>query len=482
VAAAPAPAENSPVGITTRVSPSSVALGSSFHDTATLSPGVPTQTSTGPTPDPPTGSVTFAFYPPSDSTCDSGDPVFSGTSPVDPATGTATSENFTPTQKGAYHVVAAYSGDANYGSASTQCGDPGETENVVQPIRVTGGGGAPPAPAPAPTPPAPPAPPASPAPGTPPPTGPPSGPGSGSGGSSNDMPLVATANVLSSTAAELSATVDAHGLPTTVHFEYSWAGGVGATAAAITYQLRTPEQVVGADFADHPIVVRVTGLVPNSSYHLRAVARNAAGVTLGLDSTFRTAQDPPPPPPVLGKSFNAEPISGVVQVLVGHGKGAHFTALTEPRQLPVGTVFDTSRGSARLTTATAKRGRVQSGNFASGLFKVLQNRRQLGLTELDLVISSKVRNLCAKAGKAQTAAKRALPKALLTLLRANAKGKFRTQGRFSSATVRGTTWTTADRCDGTFTLVKRGVVVVNDRRRQKNIVLRAGRSYLAKAP
>ncbi len=299
------------------------------------------------------------------------------------------------------------------------------------------------------------------------------------------MPLTAAANVLSSTAAELSSTVDPHGLPTTMHFEYSWAGGVGATAAAITYQQRTPEQVVGADFADHPIVARVSGLVPNSNYHLRAVARNAAGVTLGLDTTFRTAKDPPPPPPVLGKTFNAEPVAGIVQYLVGHGKGAHFTALTEPRQLPVGTVFDASRGSARLTTATAKRGRVQQGSFGAGLFKVLQNRRQLGLTEVDLVISSKARAVCAKAGKAgtaQTAAKRALPKALLTLLRANATGKFRTQGRYSSATVRGTTWTTADRCDGTFTLVKRGVVVVNDRRLHKNIVLRAGRSYLAKAP
>ena len=31
------------------------------------------------------------------------------------------------------------------------------------------------------------------------------------------------------------------------------------------------------------------------------------------------------------------------------------------------------------------------------------------------------------------------------------KGKFRTKGRYSSATVRGTNWLTADRCDGTFT-------------------------------
>src|SRR5262249_28459317 len=47
-------------------------------------------------------------------------------------------------------------------------------------------------------------------------------------------------------------------------------------------------------------------------------------------------------------------------------------------------------------------------------------------------------------------------------------GKFRTRGRYSSATVRGTRWLTADRCDGTQVKVARGVVQVADfpKRRQ----------------
>lgn len=65
---------------------------------------------------------------------------------------------------------------------------------------------------------------------------------------------------------------------------------------------------------------------------------------------------------------------------------------------------------------------------------------------------------------------------------AKGSGRFRTKGRYSSATVRGTNWLTSDRCDGTFTQVKQGSVAVRDVRRKKTVVVKAGRSYLAKAP
>jgi ferric-dicitrate binding protein FerR (iron transport regulator) len=47
--------------------------------------------------------------------------------------------------------------------------------------------------------------------------------------------------------------------------------------------------------------------------------------------------------------------------------------------------------------------------------------------------------------------------------------------------VRGTIWTVTDRCDGTLTTVKRGKVAVKDFRRKKTVLVRAGKSYLAKA-
>ncbi len=66
-------------------------------------------------------------------------------------------------------------------------------------------------------------------------------------------------------------------------------------------------------------------------------------------------------------------------------------------------------------------------------------------------------------------------------LRGNANGRFRTRGRYSAATVRGTVWEVSDRCDGTLTKVTRGRVAVRDFRRRKDVSVKAGKSYLARA-
>jgi hypothetical protein len=59
------------------------------------------------------------------------------------------------------------------------------------------------------------------------------------------------------------------------------------------------------------------------------------------------------------------------------------------------------------------------------------------------------------------------------------KGHFRTRARYSSATVRGTYWLTADRCDGSLTKVREGVVTVTDFVRHTDVIVKAGQSYLA---
>ena len=61
------------------------------------------------------------------------------------------------------------------------------------------------------------------------------------------------------------------------------------------------------------------------------------------------------------------------------------------------------------------------------------------------------------------------------------KGKYRTRGRHSAATVRGTDWTIDDRCDGTLTKVRRGTVKVRDFGLHKTVIVRAGDRYLARA-
>jgi len=107
--------------LTAQVSPSSISLGSSFHDTATLAgvQGVPA----------PTGSVTFNVYGPADFDC-AQLPIMTSTVPASPTT---VSGDFTPTSTGTYNAVASYSGDANYApskSSSFGCDSPSETETV----------------------------------------------------------------------------------------------------------------------------------------------------------------------------------------------------------------------------------------------------------------------------------------------------------------------------------------------------------------
>ena len=87
-------------------------------------------------------------------------------------------------------------------------------------------------------------------------------------------------------------------------------------------------------------------------------------------------------------------------------------------------------------------------------------------------------------GRASAAAakkKKRGPKSVLGSLWGNGKGKFRTNGKYSSATVRGTIWLTQDRCDGTLTTVKRGTVSVRDFKRRRTVSVKAGHSYLARA-
>jgi hypothetical protein len=215
------------------------------------------------------------------------------------------------------------------------------------------------------------------------------------------------------------------------------------------------------------------------------------------------------PPPVLGKTFNVDVISGKVFVslpegyvslsLAGSlqadlaaplqgieslGKGLHFIPLTEARQIPVGSALDTTAGEAAIVTATAAAGKTQAGEFGAGIFKLLQARKQKGLTELDIIDNHSPSQACFTVGKrkARTASKHLSSKVLGRLTGRDNGGRFATKGQYSAATVRGTEWGVRNLCDGTLTRVLRGVVSVRDFRLRKTITLRAGQHYLAKAP
>jgi Thrombospondin type 3 repeat len=196
----------------------------------------------------------------------------------------------------------------------------------------------------------------------------------------------------------------------------------------------------------------------------------------------------------LGSLFVAREVSGTVTIAFPRGfvpagrayasqKGLTFIPLEQAREIPVGSFLNTRRGTVSLTAARDTAGNTQTGRFSRGLFQVLQSsrRRARGLTELRLKGSSF--NSCRTGRRGSGSASAAqLSRRTIRRLRANARGRFRTRGRNSAATVRGTIWITADRCDGTLTTVKRGRVAVRDLRRKRTIVVRAGKSYLAQAP
>jgi hypothetical protein len=200
-------------------------------------------------------------------------------------------------------------------------------------------------------------------------------------------------------------------------------------------------------------------------------------------------------PPQQGISVNAQQVSGTVLVGIPAGaaasgrrsasgrasqKGINFVPLSEARQVPVGSFFDTRKGTVRLQSARDLKGTRQTGTFLDSIFQVRQSRKRSTRGLTDLILKGSSFSRCRTGGGKGASA--ALSRAQIRRLRANASGRFRTRGRNSSATVRGTIWDTIDRCDGTLTRVRRGRVVVRDFRRKKNIVVKAGKSYLARAP
>jgi len=174
-----------------------------------------------------------------------------------------------------------------------------------------------------------------------------------------------------------------------------------------------------------------------------------------------------PPPPTPAQSFNALPVSGVV--LVREPGTGRFVPLTAPDQLSIGTQVDTTNGRIQLTSARSG-GVLETSQFYEGLFTLLQ-AGAAALPELRLDGGD---FSCLEGSFSWQATKKPIRRVW-----GSGKGKYRTRGRYSSATVRGTQWKTEDRCDGTLTTVDEGIVAIRDFVRQADITLRAGQSYLA---
>ena len=202
-------------------------------------------------------------------------------------------------------------------------------------------------------------------------------------------------------------------------------------------------------------------------------------------------------PPVPGKSVVVKVVSGEVFIKFPAGKGpravtppAGFVPLKGAANIPIGSQLDTANGRVALTSAADTGGKkTQKSDFYDGIFQVKQSvpkkkPKKAKALITDLVLKGEPpRSQCApqKGARSAGANKKKGPKAVLGQLWGNGKGKFRTSGKFSSATVRGTIWLVQDRCEGTLTKVSRGTVQVADFQRNKTVSVKAGHSYLARA-
>jgi Ca2+-binding RTX toxin-like protein len=158
------------------------------------------------------------------------------------------------------------------------------------------------------------------------------------------------------------------------------------------------------------------------------------------------------------------------RVTIRFPRTVRFVPLAGTLQIPLGSEIDTTDGFARLTTARNRSGATQAATFYEGRFIVRQGGGREPVTDLRLSGGDFSRcGLAAGSGRH------------LWGREGGRRGKYRTRGRWSSGTVRGTTWLTQDTCAGTLTRVTKGRVIVRDLVRKRTVMVRAGHRYLARA-
>ena len=276
------------------------------------------------------------------------------------------------------------------------------------------------------------------------------------------------------------------GQTVTYWFEYGLTSAYGSKTDPT--QLTVPPSVPA-------VQASITGLLPSSLYHFRIVTQLGANTAPGVDQTFTTGapgglgsagqyngnggssgtDGKPVTPPVLGHSVGVGPAAGSVSVRVPGGSG--FEPLAGSAPVPTGSTIDARNGTVNLVTALAD-GTTQAAQFHGAIFTVRQPAAAGGMTDLYLRGGSFRGCSTAVPGRARVSAARS--RSVRRLWGSDNHGRFRTHGRHSVATVRGTVWSVTDRCDGTLTSVAKGAVSVRDLVRRKTVLVQAGHRYLAR--
>jgi hypothetical protein len=203
---------------------------------------------------------------------------------------------------------------------------------------------------------------------------------------------------------------------------------------------------------------------------------NAASGDDGTAPKDSPAELAPVAPPVAGRTVAATVTDGTARVLLPDTDT--YLPLTDAASMPVGSVIDARRGTVVMQVALPGRP-AETATFSGSMFALHQGKRATTLR-----LRGGDFGKCAPNTRTLAAASRKRRKApvVRSLWASDHGGHFRTHGHNSVATVRGTTWLTEDRCDGTLTRVTSGAVAVYDRHTHRRVLVRAGHSYLARHP
>jgi hypothetical protein len=174
-----------------------------------------------------------------------------------------------------------------------------------------------------------------------------------------------------------------------------------------------------------------------------------------------TVTPTPTPPPVRNQSVGASTVSG--RVLVKLPGSTRFVPL-DPSVIKNGAEVDARTGKVQITTSSNEK-----ATFYDGIFKISQSGGITTLTLTEQLAPCPSR-------KARAAAKKPKTRKLW----GDGKGKFRTKGKYSAATIRGTRWLVQDGCRYTRTTVAVGSVSVRDDVKKKTFIVRKGKSYTAR--
>jgi hypothetical protein len=195
----------------------------------------------------------------------------------------------------------------------------------------------------------------------------------------------------------------------------------------------------------------------------------------------------PPAPPVAGKRMNAAPVRGRVKVRLPGQRSSVW--VVGAASIPVGATVDATRGAVRIETVPAADGSRQAAVFSHGAFRIAQARGRHPVTSI--VLSGGDRSICRRAGvgrarrsrgataraaSVRRSARRRSGARVIRRVWGSGRGRFRTHGRTAVAAVRGTSWLTVDRCDGTLVRVREGAVGVKPTVGGRTVMVRRGES------